>query len=77
MIPENNCVLRVTANSVILEEDTQAAALTVSVQALAQLAVGCINLDEAMLRPDVAINAKEDMLRSVFVEKKIFVGEHF
>jgi len=25
----------------------------------------------------VTINAKEEMLRRVFLEKKIFVGEHF
>lgn len=77
MILENNCVLHVNANSVSLEADTKATDITVSVQALAQLAAGCINLDEAMLRPDVEITAKEDMLRRVFTEKKIFVGEHF
>ena len=51
--------------------------LIVSERALAQMAAGCINLDEAMLRQDVEVHAKEEMLRRVFVEKKIFVGEHF
>ena len=36
-----------------------------------------INLDEAMLRPDVEINGNEEMLRRVFMEKKIYVGEYF
>ena len=46
-------------------------------RALAQLAVGGLNLDEAMLREDVTVNAKEEMLRRVFTEKKIYVSEHF
>ena len=41
------------------------------------MTMGCINLDEAMLRSDVTVNQKEEMLRRVFHEKKIFVGEHF
>lgn len=77
IIPENNCVLRVTADSASIEEGSQIPDITVSVCALAQMAVGCINLDEAVLRPDVEINAKEDMLRKVFVEKRIFVVERF
>lgn len=77
IIPENNCILRVTADSASIEEGSQIPDITVSVCALAQMAVGCINLDEAVLRPDVEINAKEDMLRKVFVEKKIFVVERF
>ena len=51
--------------------------LVVSERALAQMAVGSINLDEAMLKPDVEVNAKEELLRRVFAEKKIFVGEAF
>jgi hypothetical protein len=51
--------------------------IELNVRALAQLAIGSLNLDEAMLRMDVTINAKEEMLRRVFAEKKIFVGEHF
>jgi hypothetical protein len=42
-----------------------------------QLAVGCLTLDEAMLRKDVEVHAKEDMLRRLFVDKNIYVSEHF
>ena len=34
-------------------------------------------MDEAMLRTDVTVYAKEEMLRRVFIPKKIYVGEHF
>ena len=77
LIPENNGVWRVRADSVAIAEDVPVPDLVVSERAFAQMAVGCINLDEVMLRPDTLINAKEEMLRRVFVEKKIFVGEHF
>ena len=77
LIPENNGVWCVRADSVSIAEDVPVPDLVVSERALAQMAVGCINLDEVMLRPDTLINAKEEMLRRVFVEKKIFVGEYF
>lgn len=77
LIPENNGVWRVTADSVKRADDVPKPDLAVSERALAQMAVGCINLDEVMLRPDVEINANAEMLRRVFMEKKIFVGEHF
>ena len=51
--------------------------IELSVRALGQLAVGCINLDEAMLRRDVCVNKKEGMLRRCFPEKMIFVSERF
>ena len=66
-----------TADSVITVNDIKLPDLEVSHRALSQMAVGCINLDEAMLRPDVEINGNEEMLRSVFMEKKIYVGEYF
>lgn len=84
LIEENNGIWHVTADFVKRVDEHPADAdntlvpdLTVSERALAQMAVGCINLDEAMLRPDVNVHAKEEMLRRVFTEKKIFVGEHF
>ena len=79
LIPENNAVFRVRYGSVVPEEEQKAgtADAELNVRALGQLAVGCLNLDEAMLRKDVSVNAKEEMLRRVFVEKNIFVGEHF
>lgn len=75
-IGENNGTWRVTADAA---ERIQAekADLVVDVRALGQMTMGCINLDEAMLRSDVTVNQKEEMLRRVFHEKKIFVGEHF
>ena len=44
---------------------------------LGQLAVGCLTLEEAMLRRDVSVNANEDMIRRLFVDKNIFVSEQF
>ena len=79
IIRENNRIFRVTGNQVeILQENTQIRAdLEVDVRALGQMAVGAVNFEEALLRLDVAVHGKEDMLRKVFVEKQIFCGEHF
>lgn len=77
MIAENNGVWRVTADSIMTADHSLTPDLVVSERAFAQMAVGCINLDEARLRRDVEINAKEEMLRKVFVEKRILVAEHF
>ena len=77
LISENNGVFHVTADSVIMVKDMKLPDLVVSHRALSQMAVGCINLDEAMLRPDVEVNGNEEMLRRVFIEKKIYVGEFF
>ena len=77
MIAENNGVWRVTADSIMTADHSLTPDLVVSERAFVQMAVGCINLDEARLRPDVEINAKEEMLRKVFVEKRILVAEHF
>lgn len=89
IIEENNRTYRVLSDHVELfgerftADETGAAAeapkadISVNVRALAQLAIGAVNLDEALLRPDVTVNAKEEMLRRVFVPKRIWVGEHF
>ena len=89
LIPDNNGVWRVTADRVeecsgkaakepVEQYDGKASAdLVVSPGALGQLAVGSISLDEAMLRRDVEVLGKEEMLRRVFVEKRIYLGEHF
>ena len=81
-IIENNVELRVLADHI--EELTGKEKTTVrkfdielNVRALGQLAAGCINLDEALMRNDVIVNSNEEMLRSVFTEKKIFVSESF
>ena len=89
IIPENNRTYRVLSDHVELvgerfnTDDENAADtapkadLSVNVRALAQLAIGAVNLDEALLRTDVTVNAKEEMLRRVFIPKRIYVGEHF
>ncbi|MBR6477421.1 MAG: GNAT family N-acetyltransferase [Lachnospiraceae bacterium] len=76
IIKENNATYRVQAGSVKVSKKEKAD-MELNQRALAQLAVGSLNLDEAKLRMDVTVNAKEEMLRRVFVEKNIFVGEHF
>jgi predicted acetyltransferase len=51
--------------------------LTVSIQALDQLAAGSVSLDEAAYRQDVMITGNADGLRQVFVRKPILVEDHF
>ena len=78
IIAENNRIFRVKANEGLeVAEEAMTADLELSVRALGQMAVGAVNFDEALLRPDVTVNSKEELLRSVFREKNIFVGEHF
>lgn len=86
MIEENNRTYRVLSDRVELvgerfvaddESISPKADLEINVRALGQLAIGALNLDEAMLRADVTVNANEEMLRRVFIPKKIYVGEHF
>ena len=89
MIEENNRTYRVLSDHIELvgerfTADGENAAdmapkanLEINVRALGQLAIGALNIDEAMLRTDVTVNAKEEMLRRVFIPKNIFVGEHF
>ena len=75
IIKENNRTFRVKGSKVLETKGT--ADIELSERALAQMAIGAINLDEAMLRDDVTVRAKEEMLRTLFPEKRIFVGEHF
>ncbi len=89
MIPENNRTYRVlsdrvetvgerfAANEESAADTTPKADLEINVRALGQLAIGGLTMDEALLRTDVTVNAKEEMLRRVFIPKKIYVGEHF
>ena len=89
MIPENNRTYRVLSDRVetvgerFAADDVSAADmapkadLEVNVRALGQLAIGALTMDEAMLRTDVTVYAKEEMLRRVFIPKKIYVVEHF
>ncbi len=74
-IQENNGIFRVTGNTVIRTEE--APDLTVSVQALGQLAVGAISLAEAEYREDVRLSANCETLAAVFHRKPIYLGDHF
>ena len=76
LIAENNRSYRVRKDEVA-ETEAEYADIELDQRALAQMAVGAVNFDEALLRSDVAVHAKEEMLRSVFKEKNIFIGEHF
>ena len=76
LIEENNATYRVRAESVRSCKSAKPD-IKLDVRSLGQLAVGCLNPDEAMLRKDVSVNANEEMLRRVFVEKNIFVSEEF
>ena len=89
MISENNRTYRVlsdrvetvgerfAADDVSAADTAPKADLEVNVRALGQLAIGALTMDEAMLRTDVTVYAKEEMLRRVFIPKKIYVVEHF
>lgn len=86
IIEENNRTYRVLSDRVELvgerltaegEDAAAKADIELDVRPLAQMAAGCLNLDEAMLRTDVTVNANEEMLRRVFTEKLTWVSEHF
>ena len=51
--------------------------LTVSIQALGQMAAGAVSLSEAMYRPDVTVAGNQEVLEKVFVRKPILVEDHF
>jgi predicted acetyltransferase len=74
-IPENNGTWEVQGNTVRATD--REPDLTVSIQAIGQMAAGGVSLDEAMYRPDVRVHGNTEMLRKVFVRKPILVEEHF
>ena len=74
-IPENNGTWAVSGGSAELTDE--APDLTVSVQALGQMAAGAVDLAEAMYRPDVAMAGNRAVLEKVFVRKPILVEDHF
>ena len=74
-IPENNGTWTVSGGSAELTDE--APDLTVSVQALGQMAAGAVDLAEAMYRPDVAVAGNRAVLEKVFVRKPILVEDHF
>ncbi len=79
IIEDNNRIYRVKADKVqkVAENRAKKADVELDVRALGQMAIGAVNFDEALLRRDVTVNANEEMLRKVFVEKRTFCGEHF
>ena len=74
-IEENYGTWEVSGNSA--EPTDKAPDLTVSVQALGQMAAGCVNLDEAKYRPDVTVAANAETLEKVFTRKPVLVEDHF
>ena len=74
-IAENNGTWEVSGERALPTD--KAPDLTVSIQALGQLAAGSVSLDEAAYRQDVRIAGNADTLRKVFVRKPILVEDHF
>ena len=74
-IPENNGTWAVSGDGAVMTD--KAPDLTVSIQALGQLASGAVSLFEAMYRPDVTVSGNEGTLSKVFVRKPIIVEDHF
>ena len=74
-IRENNGTWEVSGTRVLPTD--KAPDLTVSIQALGQMAAGCVSLAEAAYRQDVTIAGNADTLRNVFVRKPILVEDHF
>ena len=75
ILPENNGTYLVSGDSVT--ETDAAPDLQVSGRALGQMAVGAVDLSEAMLRPDVELYANEAALRQVFIRKPLMVSDFF
>ena len=75
LVPENNGTWAVTEQSVIPADDPPD--LAVSEQAFAQLAVGAVSLQEALLREDTVLYGNRETLEQVFVRKPILVEDHF
>lgn len=74
-IQENNGSWEVSGTRVLPTD--KAPDLTVSIQALGQMAAGCVSLDEASYRQDVSIAGNVDTLRDVFIRKPILVEDFF
>ena len=74
-IPENNGTWAVTLEAAA--ETDAAPDLTVSVQALGQLAAGSVSLAEAVYRPDVTVSRNREVLEQVFRRKPVLVQDHF
>lgn len=77
IIPENNGLWHVTSDYVERTMVRIMPTLCVNQRILAQLAIGALTMEEAELDSEVVINGDKDMLRHVFIQKPIYVGEHF
>ena len=75
IIAENNGTFAVCGEDV--RKTDAAPDLVVSIQALAQLALGAVSLGEAAYREDVQALGNEETLREIFVRKPILVEDHF
>lgn len=75
IISENNGIWLVQGD-VVKQVDT-APDIIVSERALAQMVVGGVDLEEALLKNDVELRSNEETLKKVFVRKKLFIAEHF
>ena len=76
-IEENNLTLHVRNDGTLVTEKDLPADIELDIRVLSQLVTGCTDLDEALLRDDVKVNGKIEMLRKCFVQKKLFVSEDF
>ena len=75
LIPENNGTWFVRKNEAVRTEGLPD--LSVSVQALGQLACGSVSLPEAELREDVRVLGNRETLERVFVRKPVLVADHY
>ncbi len=76
-IEQNNRIWHVTESMAEEAADGTAVDMEVSIQAFSQLAVGAVSLNEALLREDLVVHAKEEEFCTLFRRKPIFMNEHF
>ena len=75
MIPENSGTWAVTDQ--LVTPVGESPDLSVSVQALGQMACGASSLAEALLREDTVLHGNREILDRVFVRKPILVEDHY
>ncbi len=74
-LPENSGIWRVSGEGA--ERSTDEPDLAVSVQALALLALGTLDMSHALARNDVALSGNGDALQRAFPGKPVFIADHF
>lgn len=75
LILENSRTFHVTDQ--IVEETSMEADLVVGIQTFSQMIIGAISFEEALLKEDIKLFHKEELLQKVFIRKPIFINEHF